>query len=182
MVSVRAFLRRVLARRSFLLASCVFLITLYVLSICCSSSFHGSSFAVTLRCAELGMFWGGDRHSRNSYLYNSGMWPPHPAVHFAGLPFPGDRWRFSGPSIHGLRERLHYREFRTFGFRLPAYRSQDEGASIVLPLGWVLILPWLLFFVHARCRAPSSDHCKHCGYCVCAAPSTKCPECGHPVA
>ena len=183
MASVCAFLRRALARRSFLLASCVFLITLYLFSICCSASFYGSSFAASLRHAEFGVFWGGDRCSRNNYLYNSGMWPPHPDVHFAGMAFPNERWQFYGPSIDGLREGLQYRgPLTTFGFRLPACRSQDEGASIVLPMGWLLILPWLLLFCHTRCRPRSPGHCKYCGYCVCAAPSTKCPECGRPVA
>jgi hypothetical protein len=183
MVRIRASLRRTLARRSFLLVSCVLVITLYSLSVFCTAWFFGSSFVVTLRYAEFGVFWGGDRLSRNSYLYNSGIWPPHPDVSFAGLPFPNVRWLFHGPSIYHLRGPLEYRgPLDTFGFSLPAFRYEDAGASIVLPMGWLLLLPWLLFFLHIRCRSRSSGHCRNCGYCVSAAPSTRCPECGRPVA
>ncbi len=183
MVSFCASLKGVLARRSFLFMSCALVVALYLLSVFCSASFYGASFSGHLRCAQFGVFWGGDELSRNNYLYNSGIWPPHPDVHFAGLPWPNDRWTFRGPYIPRLRERLKYQgPLRSFGLRLPACRSRSEGASIVLPMGWLLILPWLLLFVHIRCRPCSPGHCKSCGYLVCGAPSARCPECGRSVA
>ena len=167
MVSFCASLKAVLARRSFLLISCALVVALYLLSVFCSASFYGPSFAAHLRCAEFGVFWGGDELRRNNYLFNSGIWPPHPDVHFAGLPWPDDRWMFSGPYISGLRVRLEYQGLLTpFGFRPPTCRSRSEGTSIVLPTGWLLILPWLLFFLHTRCRPRSPGHCKSCGYFV----------------
>jgi hypothetical protein len=178
-----ASLKNAFAMRSAVLVSCGLLVTLYLLSIFCSAWFYGSSVAVSLRYAELGVFWGGDRHRRNNYLYNSGIWPQHPDVHFAGMPFPNERWSFYGPYVDGIRRRLHFNgPLNAFGFCLPAFRSQDDGASIVLPTGWLLSLPLLLLFLHARCRPHSAGHCESCGYRVCATPSTRCPECGRPVA
>jgi len=95
-----------------------------------------------LRCLIRVGIWSG---LRNSGVYNAGEWPLRPETHFAGGHLPeGQRWEAYGPHLELDRqwfsERIQYSGLLgALGLSVPQYRSEEDAASALLPVGTVAV-------------------------------------------
>jgi hypothetical protein len=118
---------------------------LHLCSLCVLVRYYGASFVLEFGQGFAVVYWGGDEELRNSGVYNAGEWPLRPETHFAGGHLPeGQRWEAYGPHLELDRqwfsERIQYSGLLgALGLSVPQYRSEEDAASALLPVGTVAV-------------------------------------------
>lgn len=164
------------------------LVLLWVSSLFFSVTRFGDAVTVTLQDGFVGVYWGGDAHHRNAFVYNhfSAPWSPGSG---AGRHFPnGMTWDVycTGGIVRASEwsRAIQYGGFikRILGFWALDASLRGREHYVVLPI-WIGVVAAVAGTAYASWRNRRLrviGACHHCGYSLIGNTSGVCPECGQP--
>jgi hypothetical protein len=132
-------------RQWLLIVGLLAVVALHIVSLSTLVRYYARSYVVDLNDGAATLYWGGEKDSRDNFIYNASEWPPRPETHFAGGQLAEcQRWETYGPGLllrSYLSDRIKYRGvLHALGCSLPQLRCDEEGASVILPLGTIAFL------------------------------------------